>query len=140
MPMESQPSPSPHAFFTAAAGKFQQLREWLSGGAQAKSPHQEVEAYVLLEVRELGRLLVQAHMDLRTEREKPLPVPTSAPAEAHRRIITRTLRTVLGVVSVGRVAWQARGEVTVIPLGGTTPEAGLWVTSHVERLLTRPAA
>lgn len=114
--MEPCLPPAVHPFFAAAARKFDHTRDWLCAPEQSEATHDLVEQHVLTEVRELGRLLIQAHLDLRTEREKPLPAPAAASERARPRLLARNLDTVLGTVRVGRIAWQARGEATVIPL------------------------
>lgn len=114
--MEAHLPPAVHEFFAAATQKFERTRVWLVAPEQANAPHDQVEAQLLTDVRELGRLLMQAHLDLRTEREKPLPAPVAASEHARPRLLVRTLDTVLGPVRVGRIAWQATGDTTLVPL------------------------
>lgn len=116
MSMEAQLSPTEHALFASSLRQFEGLRIWLCAAEQGNAYHDDIETRVLLEVRELGRLLVQAHMDLRTERERHLPEPLTVDRRAYPRLLARNLDTVLGTVRVGRIAWQIAGDETVIPL------------------------
>lgn len=113
--MEAQPRPTHEVFFVACT-TFNDLQTWLAADAQNTSSHAAIEQYVLVKTREIGRQLVQAHMDLRTEREKALPPPVNAPDGARPKIRGRNLDTVLGTVRVHRVAWLAKGQTTRIPL------------------------
>lgn len=102
--------------FAAATRSFDALRTWIAGDAQAQAGHALVERHVLTEIREVGRRLIQAHMDLRALRERQLPPPEAAPEGAKPRLLARNLDTILGTVRVQRVAWQARQRATIIPL------------------------
>ncbi len=102
--------------FAAATRSFDSLRTWIADDAQAQAGHALVERHVLTEVREIGRLIIQAHMDLRALRERQLPPPEAASEGAKPRRLARNLDTILGTVRVQRVAWQARQRVTAIPL------------------------
>ncbi len=114
--MEAHSPSAEHDLFAAATQKFARTCLWLRAPEQSSAGHDVVEAHLLVDVREMGRLLMQAHLDLRTEREKPLPAPVAVSMLARPRRPARNLDTVLGSVRVGRIAWQCEGEATVIPL------------------------
>jgi len=94
---------------------------------------------VLTEFREVGRSLVQAHMDLRAEREKLLPAPMAVGPRARPRLLRRKLDTVLGTVRVARVAWQSTGEATGIPLDQTLGLPVVQYSFGVQRLVAEQA-
>jgi len=108
--MEAHPPLAVHDLFAAASKKFDRTRDWLCASEQSNARHELVEAHLFTAVRELGRLLMQAHMDLRVEREKPLPAPAAVSELARPRLLARNLDTVLGTVRVGRIAWQTPRE------------------------------
>ena len=70
--MEAHSPSAEHDLFAAATQKFARTCLWLRAAEQSSAGHDVVEAHLLVDVREMGRLLMQAHLDLRTEREKPL--------------------------------------------------------------------
>jgi len=79
--------------------------------------HSEVETFVQEQGRELERLLYQAHLDLRSERERPVSVRGADEVERpYRRPSRRPLGTILGRVMVARLAYQALGVVGLHPM------------------------
>jgi len=83
--------------------------------------HGELEERVQQGVRELGRLLMQAQLDLRAKQEVPPAMVLGADGvpRTHRRSGTeRDLATIFGEVDVTRVAFQARGATSLFPLDG----------------------
>lgn len=137
--MEAQPSSAVHVIFTAAQQKFAALSAWLEAQARTDARHDAVEMHVLTEIRELGRSLIEAHMDLRTEREKCLPAPETVSPRARPRLLRRKLDTVLGTVRVARVAWQTTGETTVIPLDQALGLPVVQYSFGVQRLVAEQA-
>ena len=71
--------------------------------------HSEVEEFAIEEGRELIRQLVQAHMELRAERERPVVVTGADGIQrTTKRASQRQLTTLVGEVRVERTAYQAR--------------------------------
>jgi hypothetical protein len=104
--------------FAAAEEQFARAREWVAGEGAARLEHADLEKAVGLLVRELGRLLVQAHLQLREARE------VRRPAVAGPDLVVRTraekghgrgLATVFGEVTVARIAYRAPGAGNVHP-------------------------
>lgn len=137
--MEAQLPFAVHVIFTSAQEKFASLCAWLETHAQRDTMHDAIEMRVLTEIREVGRSLVQAHMDLRAEREKLLPAPMAVGPRARPRLLRRKLDTVLGTVRVARVAWQSTGEATVIPLDQTLGLPVVQYSFGVQRLVAEQA-
>jgi hypothetical protein len=106
-------------------GVFGPAREWFEGmvsglaGADAGGlGHAELEERVLAGGRELGRLLLQAHLDLRAAAEARRAAVTGADGVTRTRAERghrRALATVLGEVTVTRMAYRAPGAANVYP-------------------------
>jgi hypothetical protein len=95
--------------FSAAEETFERMKEHFSSRESLGATHAELEEYAVREGRELQRRLVQAHLELRAERERPVEVRgADGVARTHRRRSGRPLRLLVGVVDVERLAYQAR--------------------------------
>ncbi len=109
----------------AAAGSFAASRErfegtlvWLEGGEASGLAHGELEARLQVDARELYRLLLQDHLDLRAQRE--IRIGRVAGADGVRRGCAeaghrRSLLSVFGEVGVSRIAYRARGHENLCP-------------------------
>nr|WP_246239824.1 ISKra4 family transposase [Acrocarpospora corrugata] len=94
----------------------------LSADAAAMT-HDQLEDLLQVRGRELLRLLLQDHLDLRAVREERAltgrrPVPADAGGVAHRMIETgheRCLASVVGPVTVRRAAFRASGRANLHP-------------------------
>ena len=70
--------------------------------------HAELEAYVKREGQEYERRLMQAHLELRAAKERPVEVRgADGVRRSHPRMSHRPLLTVFGSVQVERLAYQA---------------------------------
>lgn len=90
----------------------------LQGSSLKESQLSRVEQFVEEGVRELGRQLVQAHIDLRSEREPRLRAVHGSDEtrrESERRR-TRSVTTVFGEVDVIRRAYEAEGKKSLFPM------------------------
>lgn len=89
--------------------QFAWMEKRLTSPDMLTAQHGQVEEYVIEQGRELQRLLLQAHMDLRAALEQRVEVKGS---DGVRRTMTRAsqrpLMTLLGQVDVERLAYQAR--------------------------------
>jgi hypothetical protein len=116
-----------YAKSTASGEMFSPAREQMDTMIrQLQSPemlaaqHGELESFVQLQGRELERRLLQAHLDLRAERERPVRVRGNDGIErTYRRASRRPLGTVLGPVQVSRLAYQAQGVDGRHPMDGS---------------------
>ncbi len=67
--------------------------------------HGEIESYVIEQGRELERLLMQAHMDLRAAREARVAVTgADGVRRTTMRESARPVTTLVGEVQIGRIA------------------------------------
>ncbi|WKK26878.1 ISKra4 family transposase [Streptomyces olivoreticuli] len=111
--------------FAAATGAFECLQGTLAGPESATLPHQDLEDLIEVRGRELLRLLLQAHLDLRERREREQDEQAGREAvrgmdgkvRPHREPgHSRRLACVFGTVIVTRTAWRGRSMTSVRPL------------------------
>lgn len=110
--------------FVSVTGAFDRLKGTLAGAEAAVLSHHELEDLIEVQGRELLRLLFQAHLDLREQRERKQKVPEGAAvvrgADGKVRPHCepghcRALACVFGTVTVGRTAWRGKGMTSVHP-------------------------
>ncbi|MFD7342195.1 ISKra4 family transposase [Streptomyces violascens] len=109
--------------FARAASCFTQLVAGLSGPGLLTVPHHEVEEIAAAGGREVARLLLQGHLDLRARREEAELTGRDAAARAalaggHTRLERghhRELATVVGTVRVTRCALRSPGRANCYP-------------------------
>jgi len=110
-------SSSPDETFSSAHEQMEKMVTALRSTKMLSAEHSEVETFVQEQGRELERLLYQAHLDLRSERERPVSVRGADEVERpYRRPSRRPLGTILGRVMVARLAYQALGVVGLHPM------------------------
>jgi hypothetical protein len=103
-------SMAPDEMFSSARGQMETMITHLQSREMLAAPHNELESFVQSQGRELERRLLQAHLDLRAARERPVSVRGDDGIErTYRRASGRPLGTVLGPVHVSRLAYQAQG-------------------------------
>jgi hypothetical protein len=112
---------SPTDPFGECRARFETLVGFLEGEVAAALTHAELEHRVQLDGREVLRLALQGHLDLRAEAEQRIGDVTDASgvgrgsAEAgHERV----LATVFGEVTVARLAYRRRGHPNLHPADG----------------------
>ncbi len=110
--------PSAALSFASSRERFESTLAWLEGSQASGLAHGELEARLQLDARELYRLLLQDHLDLRCERERRSEQVRGADGvrrgcvEAGHR---RALQSVFGEVGVSRIAYRARGHENLCP-------------------------
>jgi hypothetical protein len=105
--------------FQASRAQFAKIGRFFSGDAAAGLEHFELEEYIKTEGFELLRLLLQDHFDLRALREVRLEQVCDADGLAHRAAEhghERSLASIVGTVTVGRIAYRRRGEENLYPV------------------------
>ena len=94
--------------FSAAQEKFDAMARHLESPTALGMTHDELETYVTCEGRELQRRMLQSHLDLRSTVEVAVRVVDRDGVERRdRRRSTRTLRSLVGEVTVSRLLYQA---------------------------------
>jgi hypothetical protein len=94
------------------------IEGWAAGAAAARLDLAGLEREVTVRGRELERLLLQAHLDLRAARERRLPRVTAADGSTRTRAEkgrSRQLATVVGPVTVTRIGYRAAGASIMYP-------------------------
>lgn len=104
--------------FARSAEKVEQMQEHLSSSGTLRAEHGEVESWLQVESRELMRLMLQEHLDIRAaaERRVPAVVGSDQVERDEVRSSERGLETVFGDVDVSRLLYQAAGRVGLAPL------------------------
>jgi len=97
--------------FSAARAHFEALLDRVTSESVLALAHDDVEAVVERDGREVLRLIFQGHLDLRGVRDADRSAPKGADKceRTHRRDTTRPLKTVFGGVIVRRLSFTARG-------------------------------
>ncbi len=112
-------STGPDEMFSPAREQMETMISQLQSSKMLAVQHGDIEVFVQEQGRELQRRLLQAHLDLRASRERPVPVRgNDGVARTYRRASHRPLGTVLGPVRVSRLAYQAVGVDGRHPLDG----------------------
>ena len=101
--------------FAAALAHFSSTCDWLRANAMDLA-HGDIEQQVLLASREIARRMLQAHFDLRAQRELGAPRPTAVAHDARACQQVCNLDTIVGRVRVTRRAWKRKGAPTLRPL------------------------
>jgi hypothetical protein len=103
--------------FAASREQFDVLVGWLSGGDAAGLTHAELEDGLATDGRELLRLLLQDHLDLRAREEARAEevVDVAGVARTTTEASHRQLATVFGQVTVGRLAYRRTGHANLHP-------------------------
>jgi hypothetical protein len=104
--------------FRASRARFDEVCELLGGKDAMGLTHRELEEHLHSEGRELLRLLLQDHLDLRAAREERIPEVVDAqgtPRRATEADHTRPLATIFGTVTATRLAYRRRSEENLYP-------------------------
>lgn len=99
--------------FSRARVQLERIVDWLGADDADGLEHSELEARIQTDGRELLRLLLQDHLDLRAGREQRLEQVADEHGVQRRAVEVdhrRALGSVFGEVSVGRLAYRQRGE------------------------------
>lgn len=96
--------------FASSRTFFERLIDRVEGEDAMKLPHDDLEAMLKEQGRELLRRLFQDHLDLRALREAERAAPTGRDGveRNHRRGTARPLRTVFGDTNVQRLSFTTR--------------------------------
>lgn len=105
---------------TAANRAFHDLEQWLASPVAQTSPLHLVERQQDLKGREVQRLLLQSHVDLRgpgsVGPSLRVALGGSISLFTHRRLQRRTLKTVFGEIDIDRMAYRCQGKPSIHPL------------------------
>lgn len=108
--------PEAHPFARSSA-KLLSMQEHLTERDTLGEEHGAVERWLMVEGRELMRLMFQEHLDLRGDAEQPVKVVAAdGVARDAVRASERGLESVFGDVDVPRLLYQAPGRVGLAPM------------------------
>src|SRR5216117_4106814 len=114
----ARPLPSPRR--SPAHSEFASLEAWLCSDPVRQLPLHEVESQQYPKGRELQRLLLQAHIQLRGIGDvgPALAVQHAGQPALHtlRRVHTRWLKTIFGTIPITRLGYSRRGADSIYPL------------------------
>src|SRR5215468_9247058 len=117
--LEWQSSPTA-VVTTPAAREFALLEAWLASHCTLQLPLHEVESQQQTKGREVQRLLLQAHIERRGDGDvgPALHVPHQAGTVlyTHRRLRSRSLKTIFGPVEIHRMGYSRDGAPSIYPL------------------------
>jgi hypothetical protein len=105
--------------FFSAQEKFVEIVSMLSSIEMLSKEHGEIEKYIKTGGFELLRRMMQAHLELRSEQEQRTEVIDSTGIRMTRaRSTERSLETIFGTVSTGRLGYSKKGMTSLHPLDG----------------------
>src|SRR5215475_11767650 len=140
--LELQSSPTA-VVTTPAAREFALLEDWLASRCTLQLPLHQIEAQQQTKGREVQRLLLQAHLQLRGDGDvgPALRVPQAA-SEAlytHRRLSTRGLKTIFGPVEIHRMGYSRDGAPSIYPLDRALALPARSFSYEIQRRLVKAA-
>src|SRR5499427_602181 len=120
LPMPEWQSSPTAVVTTPAAREFALLEDWLASHCTLQLPLHQIEAQQQTKGREVQRLLLQAHLQLRGDGDvgPALRVPQAAGEVlyTHRRLGARSLKTIFGPVEIHRMGYSCDGAPSIYPL------------------------
>jgi len=104
----------------AAQRAFSSLEDWLSAAPTLQLPLHQIECQQERKGREVQRLLLQSHIQQRGNGDVGCALRVVAGVEStvysHRRLHTRSLKTIFGIVQITRMAYSHPGSASIHPL------------------------
>ena len=139
-----EPLASPTAAATTpAALEFALLEAWLASSRTLQLPLHEIESHRQTKGREVQRLLLQAHIERRGDGDvgDALLVPQQAGSVlyTHRRLRTRSLKTIFGPVEINRMGYSRNGAPSIYPLDQTLALPARSFSYELQRRLVKAA-
>ena len=139
---EPQGSPTAAAT-TPAALEFALLEACLASSRTLQLPLHEIESQQQTKGREVQRLLLQAHIERRGDGDvgHALLVPQEAGSMlyTHRRLRTRSLKTIFGPVEINRMGYSRNGAPSIYPLDQTLALPARSFSYELQRHLVKAA-
>src|SRR5579864_7352644 len=119
-PLLAPPAPSPSACLQPAHQQLSALERWLAAPATRQLPLHQVEAQQEQLGRELQRRLLQAHIQQRGQGDLGPALRVSVQNQSllysHRRLHTRQIRTIFGLIPITRLGYSRPGAASLHPL------------------------
>jgi len=128
---------------TPAAREFALLETWLASSPALQLPLHQIECQQQDRGREVQRLLLQAHLEHRGQGDVgPAICVQREDGEqwyTHRRLGTRSLKTVFGTVQVVRMGYSRAGAPSIYPLDQTLVLPARSFSYELQRRLIKAA-
>src|SRR6516162_5656159 len=147
--LQRQPSPAavvttPIAVLTTpAALAFASLEAWLASPATLHLPLHQIESQQQTKGREVQRLLLQAHLQLRGDGDVGPALRVSQAAGevlyTHRRLGARSLKTIFGPGEIVRMGYSRAGAPSIYPLDQTLALPARSFSYALQRRLVKAA-
>jgi hypothetical protein len=103
--------------FAVAEEKAAEMRQYLASKKALGMQHRELEEYAEEHGREWIRHMLRAHYELRGAAERPVhAVGSDQVLRTFRRPSSRPMLSIVGMIDVPRLAYQARGVVSLHPM------------------------
>ena len=117
--MGAAPCPTAVEPFVAAAQQFERITTFLRSGEACGLTHSDLERTLDAQGRDLLRLLLQAHLDLRRPGAAAEPVRAADGGIRSRTSVQdRQLESIFGCVTVARTGYRTEGAASLHPLDG----------------------
>jgi len=143
LPILEPLAPPTSAATTPAALEFALLEAWLASSRTLQLPLHEIESHQQTKGREVQRLLLQTHIERRGDGDvgPALLVPQQAGSVAytHRRLRTRSLKTIFGPVEINRMGYSRNGAPSIYPLDQTLALPARSFSYELQRRLVKAA-
>jgi hypothetical protein len=137
-----EPQPAPLTASPAAL-EFVVLEAWLASPDARQLPLHEIESQQQIKGREVQRLLLQAHLEQRGTGDVGAALSVrSQSGEAlytHRRLSTRSLKTIFGTVRLVRMGYSRAGSPSVYPLDQALALPARCFSYELQRRLVKAA-
>jgi hypothetical protein len=128
---------------TPAALEFARLEAWLASSGTLQLPLHHIESQQLTKSREVQRLLLQAHLQLRGDGDVGPALRVSQEAGelifTHRRLRARSLKTIFGTVELVRMGYSRDGVPSIYPLDQTLGLPARSFSYELQRRLVKAA-
>ena len=128
---------------TPAALEFARLEAWLASSCTLQLPLHHIESQQLTKSREVQRLLLQAHLQLRGDGDVGPALRVSQEAGelifTHRRLRARSLKTIFGTVELVRMGYSRDGVPSIYPLDQTLGLPARSFSNELQRRLVKAA-
>ena len=139
-----EPQTSPTAVDTTpAALEFALLEAWLASRRSLQLPLHQIESQQLTKGREVQRLLLQAHLQLRGDGDVGSALRVSQEGGeliyTHRRLRARSLKTIFGTVGLVRMGYSRDGVPSIYPLDQTLALPARSFSYELQRRLVKAA-
>jgi len=143
LPCLEPPASPTAAATTPAALEFALLEAWLASSHTLQLPLHEIESQQQTKGREVQRLLLQTHIERRGDGDVgPALLVTQQAGSVlytHRRLRTRSLKTIFGPVEINRVGYSRNGAPSIYPLDQTLALPARSFSYELQRRLVKAA-